>query len=140
LAYSLNDLYRGLRRVMRLDGVVVGGGGGLLLLAAPRELLATLGIFSGEPLWPLRLAGALLCALGVGLLMAAQPRIVSTASMVVMFLANGLTALVLLRGYLQGEFVGLNWVGQIGLVLLFLICLISTLVPLRYLRTDYVVL
>ena len=30
--------------------------------------------------------------------------------------------------------------GQIGLVLLFLICLIQALIPLRYLRTETVVL
>lgn len=140
MAYSLNDLYAGLRTVMRLDGIVVGGGGGLLLLMAPRPLLANLGIFTGDPIWPLRLAGALLLSLGVGLLMASQPRVVSTTSMVTMLVANGLTALVMLRGYFQGEFAALNLIGQIGLVLVFLVCLISAIVPLRYLRTDYVVL
>ncbi len=139
MAYSLNDLYGGLRKVMRLDGIVVGVGGGTLLFLAPRQMLATLGIFSGEPLWPLRLAGALLIALGVGLVLASQPRIVSTPGMITMFLANGLMALVVMRGYFQGEFAELNLVGQIGLVLVFLLCLISAIVPLRYLRTDYVV-
>jgi hypothetical protein len=47
---------------------------------------------------------------------------------------------VLLVGYLQGEFAGLGLFGQIALVLIFLICLISAIVPVRYLRTDYVVL
>jgi hypothetical protein len=47
---------------------------------------------------------------------------------------------VLLVSYLQGEFAGMGIVGRIILVLLFLLCLISAVVPVRYLRTDYVVL
>ena len=140
MAYSLNDLYSGLRTVMRLDGIVVGGGGGVLLLLGSRALLADLGIFAGDVFWPVRLAGALLLALGVGLVLASQPRIVSTTSMVTMILANGLTALVVIRGYFAGEFAALNLLGQIGLVLVFVVCLLGATVPLRYLRTDYVVL
>jgi hypothetical protein len=98
------------------------------------------GLYAGEALWPYRLVGSLLLALGLLLLMSAQDRVVSTASMVTMLIANGLMAVVLLISYLQGEFAGLGLVGQILLVLLFLICLISAIVPVRYLRTDYVVL
>jgi hypothetical protein len=140
VAYSLNDLYRGLRTVMRFDGLVIGLGLGGLLLIFPRGLLAAWGLYTGGPLWPGRMAGALLVAFGIQLLLAAQERIVSTAHMVAMIIANGLLAVVLLVGYLQQEFGGLGPAGQIGLVALFLICLVSTLTPLRYLRTDYVVL
>jgi hypothetical protein len=77
---------------------------------------------------------------GVTLLLAAQERIVSAASMVAMLIANALVALVLVVSYLQGEFAGMGLVAQIVLVLLFLLCLISAIVPVRYLRTDYVVL
>jgi hypothetical protein len=49
-------------------------------------------------------------------------------------------ALVLINGYLRGEFAGLGLGGQIGLVLLFVICLVQALIPLRYLRTETVVL
>jgi len=139
LAYSLNDLYGGLRSVMRVNGLVVGFGVGLLLLF-PRGLMTAAGLYSGEALWPHRLVGSLLLALGVQLLMSAQERVVSTTSMVTMIIANGLMAVVLVVGYLQGEFAGLGLFGQIVLVLIFLLCLISAIVPVRYLRTDYVVL
>ncbi len=140
MAYSLNDLYRGLRGVMRLNGLAIGVGVGALLLLFPRSLMSAAGLYAGEALWPHRLAGGLLVALGIMLLLTAQDRIVSTASMVVMLVANALIALVLILSYLQGEFSGMGIVGQIVLVLIFLLCLISAIVPIRYLRTDYVVL
>jgi hypothetical protein len=140
VAYSLNDLYRGLRAVMRFDGVVIGLGLGGLLLFLPRGLLADWGVYAGGPLWPARMAGALLITLGILLLLAARERIVNATHMVTMIVANVLLAVVLLVGYLQREFAGLGLAGQIGLVLVFLICLVSALAPLRYLRTDYVVL
>jgi hypothetical protein len=140
LAYSLNDLYSGLRSVMRLNGSLVGLGGGALLLFFPRGLLTAAGLTAGDALWPERTAGGLLLALGVMLLISAQDRVVSTASMVAMLIANALMAVVLLVSYLQGEFAGLGLLGQIVLVLFFVLCLISAIVPVRYLRTDYVVL
>lgn len=140
MAYSLNDLYSGLRSMMRVNGLLIGIGCGALLLLLPRTLLTAGGIYAGEPLWPHRLAGGLLVALGIMLLLAAQERIVSTVSMVVMLVANALIAIVLMLSYLQGEFGGIGLIGQIILVLLFLLCLISAIVPVRYLRTDYVVL
>ena len=140
MAYSLNDLYGGLRSVMRVNGLVVGVGAGLLLLLFPRGVMDVAGLSTGEAVWPYRLIGSLLLALGAMLLISAQERVVSTASMVAMIIANALMAIVLLVGYMQGEFGGLGLFGQIGLVLIFLICLISAIVPVRYLRTDYVVL
>ena len=140
MAYSLNDLYGGLRSVMRVNGLVVGVGAGLLLLLFPRGVMDVAGLSTGEAVWPYRLIGSLLLALGAMLLISAQERVVSTASMVAMIIANALVAIVLLVGYMQGEFGGLGLFGQIGLVLIFLICLISAIVPVRYLRTDYVVL
>lgn len=140
MAYSLNDLYSGLRSVMRMNGLVVGLGMGVLLLFFPRGVLSTAGLTTGEALWPYRMIGSLLVAQGVMLLISAQDRLVSTASMIAMLVGNALLAIVLMVGYLQGEFVGMGLVGQILLVLLFLLCLISAIVPVRYLRTDYVVL
>ena len=140
MAYSLNDLYGGLRSVMRVNGLVVGVGAGLLLLLFPRGVMDVAGLSTGEAVWPYRLIGSLLLALGAMLLISAQDRVVSTASMVAMIIANALMAIVLLVGYMQGEFGGLGLFGQMGLVLIFLICLISAIVPVRYLRTDYVVL
>ena len=140
MAYSLNDLYSGLRSVMRLNGLVIGLGVGGLLLLFPRGALATTGLEGETILWPLRIIGSLLVAHGITLLISAQDRLVSTASMVGMLVANALMAVVLMFGYLQGEFAGMGLVGQILLVLIFLLCLISAIVPVRYLRTDYVVL
>jgi hypothetical protein len=125
---------------MRVNGLVVGGGAGLLLLFFPRGLMSAAGLYSGEALWPYRLAGGLLLALGLLLLLSAQERVVNSASIVSMIVANGAMAIVLVVGYLQGEFAGLGLLGQIALVIIFLICLISAIVPVRYLRTDYVVL
>ena len=140
MAYSLNDLYSGLRSVMRVNGLVVGLGIGVLLLFLPRTILGAAGLYGGEALWPHRLVGSLLVALGVMLLLSAQDRVVSAASMIAMLVANALMAVVLMISYLQGEFAGMGLIGQIVLVLIFLLCLISAIVPVRYLRTDYVVL
>jgi hypothetical protein len=122
-----------------MNGLVIGLGGGALLFF-PRGLMTAAGLYNGEALWPYRLAGGLLVALGLQFLLSAQDRIVGTAGMVTMIVANGVMAIVLLMGYLQGEFAGLGLWGQIALVLFFLLCLISAIVPVRYLRTDYVVL
>ncbi len=91
MAYSLNDVYRFLRMVMRLNGITVGFGLGLLLLISSRDDLAAWGVYSGDTIWPVRMAGSLLAALGVMLLLAAQERIVSGPSMVAMSLANALS-------------------------------------------------
>jgi hypothetical protein len=125
---------------MRVNGLLVGLGIGVLLLFFPRWLLNAAGLYAGEALWPHRIAGSLLLAVGVMLLLSAQDRIVSTASMLTMLIANALIAIVLMVSYLQGEFAGMGLFGQILLVLIFLLCLVSAIVPVRYLRTDYVVL
>ena len=108
MAYSLNDLYGGLRSVMRVNGLVVGVGAGLLLLLFPRGVMDVAGLSTGEAVWPYRLIGSLLLALGAMLLISAQERVVSTASMVAMIIANALMAIVLLVGYMQGAFGGLG--------------------------------
>jgi hypothetical protein len=125
---------------MRVNGLVVGLGFGVLLLLFPRALMITAGLYAGEALWPHRLIGSLLLALGIMFLISAADRVVSTVSMATMIIANGLMAIVLMVGYLQGEFAGLGLIGQIILIVIFLMCLISAIVPVRYLRTDYVVL
>lgn len=140
MAYSLNDLYYGLRLVMRANGLLIGLLLGGAILIFPRATLSAAGVAPDAALWPGRMAGALLVALGLNLLIAAQERIVSSASMVSMAVANALAAIVLLLAYLNQEFSGLDRLGQIGLVLIFLLCLVSAVVPLRYLRTDYAIL
>jgi hypothetical protein len=140
VAYSLNDLYRPLRTVMRVDGLLLGLGFGGLLLLAPAWLLALWGDAATGALWPARMAGGLFVALGVLLILGAQERIVSSAIMLCMVVANAATALVLLWAYLQQEFAGIGWAGQALLVLVFLLCLVSAVLPLRFLRADYGIL
>ncbi|MCC6167899.1 MAG: hypothetical protein IT329_11785 [Caldilineaceae bacterium] len=140
MAYSLNDLYYGLRLVMRANGLLIGLLLGGAILIFPRATLSAAGVSPEAALWPGRMAGALLVALGLNLLIAAQERIVSSAGMVSMVVANALAAIVLLLAYLNQEFSGLDRLGQVGLVLIFILCLISAVVPLRYLRTEYTML
>lgn len=140
MAYSLNDLYYGLRLVMRANGLLIGLLLGGAILIFPRATLSAAGVSPEAVLWPGRMAGALLVALGLNLLIAAQERIVSSAGMVSMVVANALAAIVLLLAYLNQEFSGLDRLGQVGLVLIFILCLISAVVPLRYLRTEYTML
>lgn len=136
MAYSLNDLYASLRVVMRLNGFLLGLLLGLLLLIFPHGWFTAWGIYDAGPVWPHRLVGALLIALGVILLLAAQERMVSSAVMLGMTIANGLMALVLLIAYMQGEFAALQLSGRIFLVAIVLLCLISAIAPLRFLRSD----
>lgn len=137
MAYSLNDVYRFLRLVMRIDGVIVGLGLGLLLSGAPRSALAEWGVHAAGPVWPVRLAGGLLITLGVLLLLSAQERIVGGPSMVAMSLGNGVIAFVLLIAYLQQELAMLNLFGRLLLVVVFVVCLIGAVFPVHYVRAEY---
>ena len=137
LAYSLNDVYRFLRVVMRIDGVVVGLGLGLLLTVSPQSALAEWGVHTAGPVWPVRMAGGLLLTLGVLLLLSAQERIVGGPSMVAMSLGNSVVALVLLAAYLQHELAMLNLFGQLLLIAVFVTCLIGAVFPLHYVRAEY---
>jgi hypothetical protein len=137
LAYSLNDVYRFLRVVMRVDGVVVGFGLGLLLTVSPRSALVEWGVHMAGPVWPVRMAGGLLLTLGVLLFLSAQERIVGGPSMVAMSLGNAVIALVLLAAYLQQELAMLNLFGQMLLIAVFVTCLIGAVFPLHYVRAEY---
>jgi hypothetical protein len=137
LAYTLNDPYGTLRAVMRLNGLLVGLSLGFLFLLAPSSLLPHLGLDSGGPLWPTRLSGVLLMGTGIFLLLSAQERLISIASMTAMLIANAGIAIVLLLAYLQREMVEMSIWGQLTLVVLFVLCLVGALTPLRYLTTEY---
>jgi hypothetical protein len=136
LAYSLNDLYQPLRSIMRVDALVVGFGVGSLLLLAHRERLAEWGVYDGGAVWMGRLAGALLIALGASLLIASRERAINLASLIGMGIGNALMAVVLISAYLQREFADLSLVGQIGLVGVFVTCLVAALAAIYYVRID----
>jgi hypothetical protein len=137
VAYSLNDVYRYLRLVMRINGVVVGLGLGLLLVVSSRGGLSAWGVFEAGPIWPVRLAGGLLITFGVMLILSAGERIVGGPSMVAMSLGNSVVALVLLVAYLQRDLATLSLFGRLLLIVVFIACLLGALFPLQYLRAEY---
>ena len=136
MAYTLTDPFRALRGVLRFNGAT-------FLMLAFGLLLASLGLFGAENpvatglLWPLRLAMAGLTTLGVYFLLAAAERFLSTTALVTCMLGNGLVALVILLAYLGRELDGLTWLGQLLLIVIFAICLVGVVTPIRYLRADY---
>ena len=134
MAYSFTDIYRPLRTVLRINGAGIGCAVGGVLLLAPSTTLLRWGMLTTEPMWTTRLAGALLIVLGVYFLMAAGQAAIDRTTLVTSLLGHGLIALVLLMAYLQRDLAGLNWLGRISLVVIFILCLAGALLPLRYLR------
>jgi formate/nitrite transporter FocA (FNT family) len=137
MAYTLADQFRPLRLILRVNGTGIGLTLGAILLATPQPILADWGLFTGGALWPLRLAGALLLTLGLVFILAANQELINTATLLTMIVANGQIAFVLLFAYLQQELVTLALVGRLLLILIFLLCLIGAVLPVRYLRADY---
>lgn len=134
MAYTLGDPFRSLRLILRINGFFVGVVLGLLLLFAPRTLLLGWGIYESGPLWPLRLAGASQIGLGVFFFLTASQDYLSKLTLITTVVTNSLLALVLLIAYLQQELTGLSTVGQVLFVLLFVLCLLGAVLPLRYVR------
>jgi hypothetical protein len=135
MAYTLTDPFRPLRGVLRLCGgadLLLGAG----LLFAPHALLPAVGLTVG-PLWSVQLAGGLLLVLGVYFLLAAAERLLGLPAIVTCALGNGVPALILLFAYLRQDLAGISWLGQAGLILLFIVFLIGAVTPLRYLRAEY---
>ena len=137
MAYSLGDLFRPLRLVMRVNGAFLGlaSGGSLLLLR--QSTLIQLGVITDEVGWPVRLAGAALMGVGIFFILAATDRVIELPALVSMVVTHSLLALVLLFAYLRNEFSGLNLLGQLVLVLVFFLCLVGAIVPLRYFQAEY---
>ena len=134
MAYTLGDPFRALRLILRINGFFVGVVLGLLLLFAPRMLLLAWGIYENGPIWPVRLAGASQIGLGVFFFLTASQDYLSKLTLITTVVTNSLLALVLLIAYLQQELTGLSTVGQVLFVLLFLLCLLGAVIPLRYVR------
>ncbi len=137
MAYSFTDIYRPLRTLLRVNGLLVGCGLGIMFLLAPASALTRWGLIAQDPGWSTRLAGALLVSLGVYFLLAAGQSMIDMPALVTCLISHSLIALVLLMGYLQRDLAGLAWGGRIVLVLVFVLCLIGALLPLRYLRAEY---
>jgi hypothetical protein len=137
MARSLGDIYAPLRLVLRLNGSLLGAGCGLLLLLTPVTFFVRSGLFAGGSLWPIRLAGAVLTALGVFWLLSANERLIEAPTLILTMLVHLLIAVVLLVCYVRGEFSALFWAGRALIVILFLLCLLGALTPLRYFQADY---
>lgn len=136
MAYTLTDPFGPLRTVFRLSSATFLLWGGLMLFF-PIAVLTEWGAPGAELTWPVRLAGALLSVFGVFFLLAANERSIGVSTMVACTLSNGLAALVLLLAYLQREFAALTLFGLVALIVIFVICLIGAVAPLRYLRAEY---
>jgi hypothetical protein len=137
MAYSFTDIYRPLRTLLRVNGLMIGCGFGAVLLFAGPATLVRWGLVTTDPGWSTRLAGALLISLGLYFLLTAGHAIIDMTALVTCLVSHGLIAIVLLLGYLQRDLAALNWGGRIVLLFVFVLCLIGALMPLRYLRAEY---
>ncbi|MBV7331905.1 hypothetical protein KFU94_27480 [Chloroflexi bacterium TSY] len=137
VAYSLTDYYRPIRMIFRLNGFIIGLGVGAFLLIFPRNLMIGWGLQVAGPAWPARIAGSVLIALGCLFVASAGQRIIHVPILLSAVMSNGLIAIVLLLSYLQREFAELSITGQAVLIVVFLLCLITAVLPLRYIRADY---
>ena len=137
MADSFRDVYRPLRLLLRVNGLLIGCLWGAVLLLAPAQRLMRWGLLAGDPGWTTRLAGALLIVVGVYFLLAANETTLDVPVLITSLLAHGLIAIVLLVAYLQRDLAGLNWLGQLLLIGVVLLCLAGALLPLRYLRAEY---
>lgn len=137
MAYSFTDVYRPLRTLLRINGLTIGLGPGLFLFVTPRPILQGCGVLASGPVWPVRLAGALLVTLGVFWLLAASDDVIGSSALVTTMLGHGLIAIALLMAYLQRDLGALPLLGLLLLGVIFVLCLAGALLPLRYLRADY---
>ena len=136
MAYSLNDPYRGLRTVLRVDGVLVGLAWGGVLLAAP-QLLQNLWTDSETvSLWVWRIGGAGLIAMGLAFLELSGRPVISRLSALTVMLVNGVMGGVLFQAYVSGALIPPQIWGKLLLLGLFLCNLICVILPWVYFGED----
>ncbi|RLT35163.1 MAG: hypothetical protein DWI57_15800 [Chloroflexi bacterium] len=133
MAYTFIDHYRPIRAMLRVDALVVGLGLGLVLLIHPVDMLTGLGFGMGSPLLS-RLAGSALLGLGIGQLLAAAEADLRAGTLVAAIISNGLLAASLFVAYLSGELTELTTWGYLLLLVLFVISLLSAVLPIPFLR------
>jgi len=137
VAYTLNDYFRSLRLVLRINGLVIGLLLGLFLFFVPRSTVAAGGLGEIGPAWPLRMTGAVLIGFGLMLLYASRERIIPMFALFTTTVTHALLALVFLLTYLEREYVQPSLANIILLVFLFVLTLVGAVAPLRFIRTDY---
>lgn len=133
MAYTFTDHYRTVRLFLRLNGIFVGLALGLLLLIYPRDWLSAAGIALGSA-WTARIGGSALIGLGIGLLSASGESDLRPATLLAAMISNGAIAVSLLIAYVGGEMDSLHPLGALVLLLVFIICLLTAVLPIPYLR------
>jgi hypothetical protein len=136
MAYTLGDPFRPLRLVLRINGTVLGLLLGALFLLLPGQILIDWGLTVKDVLWSLRLAGANQIALGCFLWIASGQDIMNRLLLFTATLTHVLWVLTLLVAYLQQELTNLLFTGRLVLILIFVLCLIGAVAPLRYVRSS----
>ncbi len=134
MAYTFTDHYRAVRTVLRMDGLLVGVGLGTLLLIYPTQWFAALGFAVDGATWAIRMGGGGLVGLGVGLIMASSERELRIGSLMAAIVGNGAMAGAILVSYLRSDLADLTAWGQALLLIFFVICLLSTVLPIPYVR------
>lgn len=138
MATSFNDPYGPLRTTLRLQGVVAGLALGILLLAIPDRSMTMWGLVIEQSAWPARLAGAALMGMGINHLALAGEETMRLGPISAAMTASGLLVAVFFFSYLQGDLNNLTRLGQIMLITVFVLCLATLLLPIRYFRQDLI--
>ena len=133
MAYTFNDHYRAARLLLRVNAVTIGLGLGALLLVYPRDLLELAGITLGSA-WAARIGGSALIGLGIGLLSAAAQAELQPAVLLAALISNSAMSISLLIAYFEGDLDALHPVGAGGLLVIFVICLLTAVLSVPYVR------
>ena len=133
MAYTFTDHYRVARLLLRVNAVTIGLGLGVLLLICPRDLLEAAGITLGTA-WTARIGGSALIGMGIGLLSAAAQAELRPAVLLASLVSNGAISISLLVAYLEGEMDALHPVGAGGLLVIFIICLLTAVLSVPFLN------
>lgn len=133
MAYTFNDHYRLARLCLRVNAVLIGLGLGLLLLIYPRDLLMVSGITLGSA-WTARIGGSALIGLGIGLLSASVETDLHPASLLAATISNGAISVSLLIAYFEGDMEALHPWGAAGLLVIFVLCLLTAVLSAPYIR------
>lgn len=138
MARSFNDPYGPLRMTLRVQAVVVGFLLGTLLLLIPDRSMGMWGLVIEQNAWPARLAGAALMGMGINHMTLAGEETMRLGPITAAMMSSGLLVAVFFFSYLQGDLNNLTPLGQIILITVFVLCLATTLLPIRYFRQDLI--
>lgn len=133
MAYTFTDHYRAARLCLRINAVLIGLGLGLLLLIYPSDLFVTAGITLGSA-WTARIGGSALIGLGIGQWSAAATADLPPAPLFATVICNSAIAVSLLIAYFEGEMAALHPLGNAGLLIIFVVCLLTAVLSAPHIR------